>query len=53
MQTLIYLVLGLVGWFVPTILTRPGHRTSVFIVNASFGWRRALFLAARSWEDRR
>jgi hypothetical protein len=53
----IWLLLALLAFFAPTWLARPGHRISIFIINAGVGWTGlgwllALYKARRTWEGR-
>lgn len=57
MEAAIWIGLALVVFFAPTWLSRPGHRLSVFVINATRGftfrgYSAAVYLAARSWERR-
>jgi hypothetical protein len=55
MQAAIWIGMALIVFFAPTWLSRPGHRLSVFVINATRGftfrgYSAAVYLAARSWE---
>lgn len=51
----IWIFVGLIAFFAPTWLARPGRRLAIFIINAGIGWTGlgwllALYKAAKSWE---